>query len=88
MKVRDPELDRLTLAAIGEADFQKANPLYTQMQRIIYEKSYFVPGIVLASFSLQQPWVYDFLHTYSVQAEILAYNRVWMDVDQLPAKRR
>ena len=73
---------------LAEADKQKRNQLFTQMQRIIAEKAYYSPVVTLAQFVGVQPWVYEFFPSQSVSPEILDASRLWMDVGSMPAGRR
>jgi len=87
-QINDPDLDRLIEAALGEADAKKRNELFTQMQRIIVEKSYFAGIVTLAQYVAMQPWVYDFFPSWSVSPELLDASRLWLEVAAMPEGRR
>jgi peptide/nickel transport system substrate-binding protein len=85
----DPELDRLLDQYLAEFDDGRAKSVYQQIQRLLYDKAYYLGGMERALYTVYQPWLHDMLNNYG--GNVVPYYTppaLWLDVDLLPGSRR
>ena len=88
--IKDPELDRLLDIIDQESDTAKVKAAALALQRLMLDKVYAIPGAMLPAYATWQPWVHDY-HFNRGSAEFidqLTAARIWLDVGQMPAKRK
>lgn len=85
----DPELDVLIEKYVAEFDDAEMGRLSRQVQKLLYDKAYFVGAIERAIYTVYQPWVHDMMNNYG--GNPIPYwtpPMLWLDVDLLPANRK
>lgn len=88
--IKDPELDRLLDIIDQESDTAKVKAAALAMQRLLLDKAYAIPTAMVPAYATWQPWVHDY-HYNLGSAEFvdqLTASRIWLDVSQMPAKRK
>jgi peptide/nickel transport system substrate-binding protein len=85
----DPELDAILDKYVASFDEAETQRLSRQMQRLLYDKAYFIGAIERGIYTVYQPWVHDFLNNYG--GNPIPYWSppiTWLDIDALPANRK
>src|SRR5439155_15093481 len=77
----DPELDRLSEAALVEVDNKKRADLFGQMQRRIIDQVYYVSLPTIALYQATQPWLHNFSGSYSAQVSMFNTAKTWLEVE-------
>jgi ABC-type transport system substrate-binding protein len=85
--LQDPELDRLTDAALVELDQNKLKEQLGGMQRRILDNVYYIPVPNITSYQVVQPWLHDFYGSLSIEIVILNAQATWMEPARLPKPR-
>ncbi len=86
--IEDLEMDRLTEAAMVEADPKKRSELFTQMQRRIVDQVHYVSLPTISLFQALQPWLHGFSGSYSAQISIFNSHATWIESGKIAETRR
>lgn len=86
MPINDPKLDQLIDAQNAELNVEKRKQLNIQIQRLVLENLYSIPGIDWVSYAVWQPWVHDYVPNYGSQAYIQNPMTAWLEASKIPSR--